>query len=47
MWNYIKFGLGLMLMLTTAVGSVSFLNGDAQETGRRIVEGGVDTTGRG
>ncbi len=45
MWNYVKFGLGLLLMLSTVIGAISVMKGDAHEAGRRIVEGGVDTTG--
>ena len=45
MWTCIKLVLGVMLMLSSVAGTISFISGDAQEAGMRIVEGGVDTVG--
>lgn len=45
MRQYIKFVLGILIICSSVIGSISLLRGGLQEAGRRIVEGGVDTTG--
>ncbi len=42
---YVKFVLGILIILSCVIGSFSLLRGDFQKVGRQIVEGGVDTTG--
>jgi len=45
MWSYVRFVLGIFLMLASVAGTISVISGDAHEAGRRIVEGGIDTMG--
>lgn len=45
MWTYIKLILGVLLIIGSIGGGSALFTGDLTEAGRRIVEGGVDTTG--
>ena len=45
MWPYIKFVLGLLLILMAVVGCFAVVGGDMGEGIKRIARGGVDTVG--
>ena len=45
MWKYVKFVLGLFLILCSVAGAFSFFSGQAEQAGMRIVENGVDVKG--
>ncbi len=45
MWKYVKFVLGILLMLVSLNGLFTLSKGDLQEVGRKIAENGVNTDG--
>lgn len=45
MWKFVKFGLGLLLIFASFAGVSALFDGTIEESGRRIVENGKDTTG--
>jgi hypothetical protein len=45
MGKYIKFVVGILLILMSFVGIINLFSGQVEETGRRIAENGVDVTG--
>ncbi|HMB48125.1 MAG TPA: DUF3592 domain-containing protein [Afifellaceae bacterium] len=45
MGNYIKLGIGALLILLSFVGIFSLFSGQVEEVGRQIAENGIDVTG--
>ncbi len=45
MWSYVKIALGLFVIVSCIAGGIAMLSGQMEESARRIVENGVDTTG--